>query len=98
MLSLSKHAPRSCSRSSGALPLSLTGIEAAMTAYQAPLADMAFVLGEVVGLSGPAAPPGLAEVTPDLIAAVLGEAGRLAGGVLAPLNASGDREGSRLEN
>src|SRR5260221_598565 len=39
-----------------------------------------------------------AEVTPDLVQQVLGEAGRLAGEVLAPLNAGGDREGSRLEN
>ena len=69
-----------------------------MTPYRAPLADMAFVLGDVVGLSEIAALPGLAEATPDVIEAVLGEAGRLAGDVLAPLNAGGDREGSRLEN
>src|SRR5690349_1710599 len=69
-----------------------------MTPYRAPLADMAFVLGDVVGLAGITALPGLAEATPDVIEAVLGEAGRLAGDVLAPLNASGDREGSRLEN
>jgi 3-(methylthio)propanoyl-CoA dehydrogenase len=69
-----------------------------LTPYQAPIADMTFVLGEVVGMADIAALPGLAEVTPDLVAAVLGEAGRFAGDVLAPLNASGDREGSRLAN
>jgi len=64
-----------------------------MTPYRAPLADMAFVLGDVVGLSEIAALPGLAEATPDVVEAVLGEAGRLAGDVLAPLNEVGDREG-----
>jgi len=66
--------------------------------YQAPLADMQFVLEEIAGLQALAGLPGLEEATPDLVEAVLQEAGRLAGEVLAPINHSGDRQGVSLEN
>ncbi len=69
-----------------------------MTAYAAPLADMRFVLRHLVGLDRIAALPGKEETTPELVEAVLEEAGRLAAEVIAPLNAVGDREGARLEN
>jgi alkylation response protein AidB-like acyl-CoA dehydrogenase len=69
-----------------------------MTAYTAPLADMRFVLEHVAGLENVAALPGLDHATPDVVAAVLEEAGRLAAEVLAPLNQSGDVEGAVLEN
>jgi alkylation response protein AidB-like acyl-CoA dehydrogenase len=69
-----------------------------MTAYAAPLADMRFVLRHLVGLDRIAALPGREETTPELVEAVLDEAGKLAGEVIAPLNAIGDREGARLEN
>ncbi len=69
-----------------------------MTAYNAPLADMRFVLDEIAGLPEIAALPGFESATPDLVEAVLTEAAKLSANVLAPLNQSGDREGSRLEN
>lgn len=69
-----------------------------MTAYQAPLDDMRFVLSELAGLDDIAALPGFEDATPDLIDAILAEAGKLAGDVLAPLNPVGDREGNVLEN
>ena len=69
-----------------------------MTPYQAPLADMRFVLGELAGLEEIAALPGLGEATPDLVDAVLEEAGRFGAEVLAPLNKIGDTEGCMLEN
>jgi len=69
-----------------------------MTAYQAPLDDMRFVLNELAGLSDIAALPGFEDATPDLIDAILTEAGKLASDVLAPLSMIGDREGSVLEN
>jgi alkylation response protein AidB-like acyl-CoA dehydrogenase len=58
--------------------------------YAAPLAEMRFVLEEVGGLGD--------GVPADLVAAILGEAGRFAESVLAPLNQPADRAGSRLEN
>ncbi len=69
-----------------------------MSAYQAPIRDMGFVIEEIARLGEVAALPGYGEATPDLVAQILEEAGKLAGGVLAPLNQPGDREGSRLEN
>ena len=66
--------------------------------YAAPLEDMRFVLEEIAGLAALSRLPGLEEATPDLVEAVLSEAGRLSGEVLAPLNHSGDRAGVRLEN
>ena len=69
-----------------------------MTEYAAPLRDMQFVIEELVGLSTVNTLPGLDWVTEDLVRAVLNEAARFGGEVLAPLNRVGDLEGSRLEN
>ena len=69
-----------------------------MTDYAAPLADMRFALTEIAGIDQIARLPGCEQATPDVIDAVLEEAGKLAGGVLAPLNRIGDRQASRLEN
>jgi 3-(methylthio)propanoyl-CoA dehydrogenase len=66
--------------------------------YAAPLADMRFALAEIAGIGEIAQLPGCEQATSDLVDAVLEEAGKLAGGVLAPLNRSGDQQGSRLEN
>src|SRR5262245_39738144 len=69
-----------------------------MTSYTAPLADMRFVLDHVGGLGAITALPGLGEVTPDVVDAVLEEAAKLAANVLAPLNQSGDQAGAVLQN
>jgi alkylation response protein AidB-like acyl-CoA dehydrogenase len=69
-----------------------------VVAYAAPLDDMRFALKELAGLDEIAALPGFEGAAPDLVDAVLEEAGKLASGVLAPLNPVGDREPSRLEN
>jgi alkylation response protein AidB-like acyl-CoA dehydrogenase len=69
-----------------------------MSDYAAPLADMRFALNEVVGLADIAALPGCEQAAPDLVDQVLDQAAKLAGDVIAPLNAVGDRERSRLEN
>ena len=42
--------------------------------------------------------PGCEEVTLDLAEAILEEAGKFAGDVLSPINASGDREGARWQD
>lgn len=65
--------------------------------YRAPVRDMAFVLQEVAGLGQLAGKGDFADLTPDLVEAVLEEGAKLAGEVLAPLNRSGDHEGARLE-
>lgn len=69
-----------------------------MTVFTPPLADMRFVLAQIARAQELAQLPGLEHATFDLFEAVLEEAGKLAAEVLAPLNAIGDREGTRLEN
>jgi len=69
-----------------------------MTQFTPPLADIRFVLNEIAGLPDLATLPGLEEASEETVDAVLEEAGRLAGEVLAPLNQPGDMEGSRFEN
>ncbi len=66
--------------------------------YRAPLADLGFVLTQVVGLGQVTAQARFAHATPETVAAVLAEAGRLAQDVLAPLNPAGDARPARLEN
>ena len=65
-----------------------------MSQYSAPIRDMRFVMQELAGLDGVARLPGCEEVTPDVVEAILEEAGKFAGEVLAPLNQSGDEEGA----
>ncbi len=69
-----------------------------MVAYTAPLTDMRFVLTHLVDLDSIAALPGYEAATPDLVDAILEEAGKLGAEVLAPLNHSGDIEGCHYEN
>ncbi len=66
--------------------------------YAAPLRDMIFTLEEIAGIGEIATLPGYADATPDLVQSVLEEAAKFAAGVLAPLNRTGDQQGSRLEN
>ncbi|MDA8109916.1 MAG: acyl-CoA dehydrogenase [Betaproteobacteria bacterium] len=66
-----------------------------MSSYVAPLKDMRFVLNELASLAEVARLPGFGEATPDTVDAILEEAGKLASGVLDPLNQSGDQEGSQ---
>lgn len=69
-----------------------------MSDYAAPLADMRFALAAVAEMRGLTELPGLGDATPELVEQILDEAGRFASEVLAPLNRSGDLEGSRIEN
>jgi 3-(methylthio)propanoyl-CoA dehydrogenase len=68
-----------------------------MHEYQAPLADMKFVLRELVDHELLAQLPDFGEMTLDVADAVLDEAAKFAGGVLSPLNRSGDLEGARWQ-
>jgi 3-(methylthio)propanoyl-CoA dehydrogenase len=66
--------------------------------YAAPLADMRFILEEVAKIEEVARLPGYEAASPDLVEAILDEAAKLAGNVLAPLNQPADRAGAVLEN
>ncbi|WP_163846828.1 acyl-CoA dehydrogenase C-terminal domain-containing protein [Pseudooceanicola aestuarii] len=68
-----------------------------MPSYTAPVKDFQFVLHDVLK-AGDADIAGYDELDRDFTAAILEEAGKIASEVMAPLNASGDREGVRLEN
>ncbi|MDO8882577.1 MAG: acyl-CoA dehydrogenase C-terminal domain-containing protein [Pseudotabrizicola sp.] len=68
-----------------------------MPTYTAPVKDMQFLLHNVLKVTQ-ADTPGYADLDESFTAAVLEEAGKVASDVLAPLNASGDREGCVLEN
>ena len=64
-----------------------------MADYNAPLRDMQFVINELVPLSRITALPGFEDAGEDLVAAILDEAAKFAGGVLGPLNWTGDQHG-----
>jgi alkylation response protein AidB-like acyl-CoA dehydrogenase len=65
--------------------------------YAAPLEEMRFVLDRLAGLPEIVALPGFEDAQPDVVEAILTEAARFASEVLAPLNATGDRQGCRWE-
>ena len=69
-----------------------------MPTYKAPLADIRFVLEDLLGVGQLATLPGYEDATPDILAAVLEEAAKLCEDVIAPLNQRGDAEGCRYEN
>ncbi|MBX5159396.1 MULTISPECIES: acyl-CoA dehydrogenase C-terminal domain-containing protein [unclassified Rhizobium] len=64
-----------------------------MPVYKAPVTDTLFVLNDVLGLERYNNLPGFADATPDMIEAILGEAGKVAEEALFPVNYSGDQEG-----
>jgi len=67
-----------------------------MSDYRAPVKDMRFVMEELAGFNELSQLPGFEEATPDLAEAILEEAARFTGEVLAPLNRSGDQQGCKL--
>ena len=68
-----------------------------MAGFAAPLRDMEFVFTELAGL-GPILSLLGEDYSPELVSTVLAEAGKIAEGVIAPLNHPGDKQGARLEN
>ncbi|MBW4935496.1 acyl-CoA dehydrogenase C-terminal domain-containing protein [Marinobacter sp. F4206] len=61
--------------------------------YQAPANDIRFLLFDVLGADRLHELEKYADATPDLISAVIDEAGKLAAEVIQPTNQVGDREG-----
>ena len=66
-----------------------------MPTYKAPVEDVLFLLNDVFHIERYANLPGFADATPDMVEAVLGEAGKLREEVLTPLNRVGDNEGCK---
>lgn len=64
-----------------------------MPVYRAPVQDSLFLLNDVLGVERYANLPGFANASPDMIEAVLTEAGKFCEEVLFPINQSGDLEG-----
>jgi alkylation response protein AidB-like acyl-CoA dehydrogenase len=66
--------------------------------YQAPVKQIRFALDAIAGLPRLYGNSAYGDLSEDLVDAVLDQAGRFAGEVLAPLNRTGDQEGAKLEN
>ncbi len=66
-----------------------------MPTYKAPVDDVVFLLSDVFHIDRYNNLPGFADATPDLVEAVLSEAGKFCTDVLTPLNRVGDKEGCR---
>ena len=66
--------------------------------YEAPVAEIAHCLRTVAGLDRAMADGVLGDLTPDLLQAILDEAGRFASGEIAPLAAVGDRQGATIRD
>ncbi len=66
--------------------------------YTAPVPEFTFLFDHVVGLAEVAGTDRFEEASPDMVSAILTEAGRISEEVLAPLNRVGDETGAVLEN
>ncbi len=66
--------------------------------YTAPIKDMQFVINELIDIDALSSYPNFEDMSPDLVEAILSEAGKVASDVLAPLNKIGDQQGSHLKD
>jgi acyl-CoA dehydrogenase len=66
--------------------------------YQAPISDMSFALKHGTGLTQALEQGFLGDLTLDDFEAVLAEAGRVAGEIIAPINQEGDRTGATFKD
>src|ERR1700721_2379728 len=64
-----------------------------MPVYKAPVDDVLFLLNDVFHIERYANLPGFADASPDVVEAILGEAGKFCEDVLTPLNRTGDTQG-----
>ncbi|MGA0281104.1 MAG: acyl-CoA dehydrogenase [Paracoccaceae bacterium] len=66
--------------------------------YKAPLDEYQFLFDHIVGFSKVTQTDRFTETTPDLVSAILGEAGKLCEELLAPVQRAGDQHPAVLEN
>jgi alkylation response protein AidB-like acyl-CoA dehydrogenase len=64
-----------------------------MSTYIAPVRDMQFAMHELADLEAVTQLPGYEESSPDLVEAIMDEAGKFATEVIDPINPVGDRQG-----
>jgi len=69
-----------------------------MSYYKTPIRDFMFAIQHLADLEGVMALPGNEDISPELVQAVIEEAGKIAEEVLDPLNKVGDLQGVSLEN
>lgn len=79
-------------------PLCQAGIQGECMPYKAPLDEYQFLFDHIVGFSKVTQTDRFTETTPDLVSAILGEAGKLCEEVLAPVQRAGDQHPAVLEN
>ncbi len=66
--------------------------------YRAPVSDYEFLFRHVVGFDRVSATDRFSEASPDMVSAILTEAGKMCEEVMAPLQRNGDLHPARLEN
>lgn len=69
-----------------------------MADYKAPVKEISFTINDLLNINSLTSIPDFEEATPELVDAVIEEAGKFAAEVFAPINRRGDIEHSKAEN
>jgi len=69
-----------------------------MADYKAPVNEISFVINDLLNINSLTSIPDFEEATPELVDAVIEEAGKFAGEVFAPINRTGDVEHSTAKD